>query len=306
MSSMHAITVVRPIAVLPSMLVSTDVPETDYAEWASGTTYAKDDRVIVAAQHKVYQSLADSNTGNNPAAVAIPPKWIEVGPTNRWKPFDKSVSSQVVQADAISYRIKPGQAVTSLGVLNIKGGVSLRARVIDPTHGTVYDKTVALSRSPIAPGWWAWFFGERRAPTQVLLQDLPSYPGADILIDITGTAELAVGVILIGQQRQFSMGVRMGARVGIQDYSRKERNEFGDVMLVERAFARRASFSMLLTAAEVDAFNQFLTDVRATPCLWIGSSRYESTTVYGFYKNFDIVISYFNYSDCELELEGLT
>ena len=177
---------------------------------------------------------------------------------------------------------------------------------IDPTFGVVYDKTVSLALTPLAPGWWAWFFGERRAPTQTLLQDLPSYPGADILIGITGTAELAVGVILLGQARRFSMGVKLGARVGIQDYSRKERNDFGDVMVVERAFAKRAGFSLLLAAGEVDALYQFLSEVRATPCLWIGSKRYEATTLYGFYKNFDIVISYFDYSDCELELEGLT
>ena len=193
-----------------------------------------------------------------------------------------------------------------MGVLNITGGASLRVRVIDPTAGTVYDKTISLARVPIASGWWMWFFGERRAPTQALLQDLPSYPGADILIEISGTAELAVGVILLGQLRQFSMGVKMGARVGIQDYSRKERNDFGDVLVVERAFAKRAGFSMLLAADEVDALHQFLSEVRATPCLWIGSKRYEATTVYGFYKSFDIVIAYFNYSDCELEIEGLT
>lgn len=302
--SLNRLTVVKPIAVTPSMLVSTDVPEADYAEWDVGTTYAVGDRVIVAAQHKIYQSAIAGNVGKSPATDRA--AWLEVGATNRWKPYDKSVSSQVVQADAISYRIKPGQAVTSVGVLNITGGTSLRVRVIDPTFGTVYDKTVSLSRTPLAPGWWMWFFGERRAPTQALLQDLPSYPGADILIDITGTAELAVGVLVLGQVRQFSMGVKMGARVGIQDFSRKERSEFGDVMVVERSFAKRASFSLLLTAEEVDSFHQFLSEVRATPCLWIGSKRYEATTVYGFYKNFDIVISYFNYSDCELELEGLT
>lgn len=302
--SLNRLTVVKPIAVTPSMLVSTDVPEADYAEWDVGTTYAVGDRVIVAAQHKIYQSAVAANVGKDPATDRA--AWLEAGATNRWKPYDKSVSSQAVQAGSISYRIKPGQAVTSVGVLNITGGTSLRVRLIDPTFGTVYDKTVSLSRKPLAPGWWLWFFGERRAPTQSLLQDLPSYPGADILIDITGTAELAVGVIVLGQVRQFSMGVKMGARVGIQDFSRKERSEFGDVMVVERSFAKRASFSLLLTAEEVDSFHQFLSEVRATPCLWIGSKRYEATTVYGFYKNFDIVISYFNYSDCELELEGLT
>lgn len=304
--SLNQLTVLLPLAVTPAMLVGTNVPENDYPEWSSGTTYAKDQRVIVAAQHKVYQSLAAGNVGSDPTAATDTPKWIEVGPTNRWKPYDKSVSTQVKQANSISYRIKPGRAITSCGVLNITGGTSMRVRVVDPAFGTVYDRTVSLARTPLAAGWWMWFFGQRRAPTQAILQDLPSYPAADVLIDITGTSELAVGVILLGQQRQFSLGVRMGARVGIQDYSRKERNEFGDVLLVERAFAKRASFSMLLTAEEVDAFHQFLADARATPCLWIGSQRYESTTVYGFYKSFDIVISYYSYSDCELELEGLT
>lgn len=299
------LTVVRPIEVTPAMLVSSSVPETDHPEWAAGTTYATGQRVIVLATHKVYQSTADGNVGNDPTApVSI--KWVEVGSTNRWKAFDKSVSTQVKQATSISYRIKPGSAITSVNLLNLTGATSARVRVVAPGEVTVYDKTVALARTPVETGWWAWFFGDRRTPTQVLLQDLPSYPTADILIDIEGTADLGVGVIILGQLRRFSLGVKMGARVGIQDYSTKSRNDFGDVIVVERAFAKRANFSMLLTAGEVDALHLFLSGVRATPCLWIATQRYESTTVYGFYKNFDIVISYAMYSDCDLELEGLT
>lgn len=302
--SMQQLSVVRPVAVLPSMIVSTSVPESDYPEWAAGTTYAIGDRVILAAQHKVYQSAAAGNVGKSPATDLQ--AWSIVGPTNRWRVFDKSNSTQTAQAGSIQYRLRMGQAITSLAALNLTGATSLRVQVVDPVYGTVYDKTTDLSSVPVSSGWWEWYFGERRTPKQSLLLDLPSFPGADVLIDLVGTAELAVGVLLLGQMRPFSMGVRMGARVGIQDYSRKERTEFGDTVLVERAFARRASFSLLLRAAEVDALNDFLADVRATPCLWIGSGRYESTTVYGFYKSFDIVISYYDYSDCELELEGLT
>lgn len=304
--SISSLVVIAPLAVTPAMLVSTDVPETDYPEWTAGSTYAIGARVIVAAQHKVYESAVDGNTGNNPVTPSAEPKWKVVGPTNRWRPFDKSVSSQVKQANNISYRIKPGQAITSLGLLNVTGATSIRVRVVDPTFGTVYDKTTAMAPIPVAVGWWEWFFGERRTPTQALLQDLPSFPMADVLIDIAGTADLAIGVILMGQRRTFSLGVRSGARVSFQDYSIKDRNEFGDVILLERGFARRASFQMLLSSREVDAFNDFLVSVRATPCLWIGSERFEATAVYGFCKNYDILLSYYDYADSELELEGLT
>lgn len=304
--SISQLTVVAPLTVTPAMLVSTDVPENDYPEWAAGTTYTKGQRVILAAQHKVYESAADSNTGNNPATPSAEPKWVEVGPTNRWKPFDKSVSSQVKQANNISYRIKPGQAITSLGLLNVAGATSIRVRVMDPAFGTVYDETTSMSPVPAAADWWQWYFGMRTTPTQALLQDLPSFPMADILIDVVGTADLAVGVILMGQTRVFALGVKAGARLGIQDYSRKERTEFGDVVLVERNYAKRAAFQLLLKSSEVDSFNAFCASVRATPCLWIGSDRFESTVIYGFYKNFEIILSYYDYADSELELEGLT
>lgn len=123
---------------------------------------------------------------------------------------------------------------------------------------------------------------------------------------LTGGASLALGVLMIGRQRTFGTGIQFGARIGIQDYSRKETNDFGDTVLVQRAFARRANFDIQVARAEVDSFQNFLSDVRATPCLWIGSTIYESTTVFGFYKNFDILISYPEHADCSLELEGLT
>lgn len=301
---MTGISIIKPMEVTPAMLVSSNVPETDHAEWAVGTTYAKGARVILAAQHKVYQSAIDANVGKDPAADQT--AWLEVGSTNRWKPFDKSITSQVVQSTIIEYRIKPGAPISALALLNIDAAVSMRIRMIDPAYLTVYDETINLSRLPLESGWWAWFFGERRAPTQVIVSDLPTYPNADILVEITGGTGLAVGVILLGQLRTFGLGPRIGMRLGIQDYSRKDRNDFGDVILVERAFAKRITFSMPLRSHQVDELHYFLSEIRATPCLWVVSTKYETAVAYAFYRSFDIVIPYYDYSDCEIELEGLT
>lgn len=302
----RTLTVVAPTTITPAMLVSTDVAEADHAAYNGATTYAEGDRCIVVATHSIYQSLIGSNTGNDPTATPTVPKWAYAGPTNRWKLFDTSISSQTAQATSMSYRLQVGRAVSHLSAINFIGATSIRVRVDDPVYGVVYDKTVSLSSVPVGMGWWAWTFGTRTTPTQAIFSDLPSFPTADILIDIEGGASLAVGVLLLGQPRTFSLGVKAGARVGIQDYSRKERSDYGDVLVVERAFSKRADFEMLLAASEVDSLLSFLAGVRATPCLWIGSERYESTTIYGFYKSFDIVISYVDYSDCSLELEGLT
>lgn len=299
---MSALKVIRPLTIGAAQVIASNVPEDDRPAWAAGTSYDLGERVV--HEHLVWRSAVASNIGNNPATS--PDKWVKVGATNRHKAFDASISTQTARAGSITYQLRVGQAITAVALLNLTGATSVRVRVTEPTLGDVYDRTVTIRRAPVESGWWAWFFGERRAPTQAIFQGIPGLPVADVHIEIAGTADLAVGVIVVGSQREFSMGVQMGARVGIQDYSRKERNEYGDLIVAQRGFAKRATFALKLRAMELDALQLFLADVRAVSCLWIGSGRYEATTIYGPYKSFEIAINYFDYADCDLELEGLT
>ncbi|PZP97502.1 MAG: carbohydrate-binding protein [Variovorax paradoxus] len=298
------IQVVRPLAIAPAMLVATNLGEDALPEWSAGTPYALGVRVMVTAQHKVYESLVSPNTGNAP--WSSPAHWVEVSPTNRWKAFDQSNSTQTRAQNFLTYSLKTGQAVDSVAALNLVGATAMRVRVQDPVLGLIYDKTVSLAGQLKEATWWDFFFGERTDPKQCIYTDVPSAPAATITVELAGTEDLAVGVIMLGQLRSFSLGVKLGARVGITDYSRKERNEFGDTILVERPYSRRANFALVLAAMEVDSFVAYMAEVRAQPCLWIGSKRYEAMTLYGIYKNFDVLIEYHDYSTCELELEGLT
>ena len=311
----NALIIVEPLPITDTVMVTsgsppeTNVPENDYPAWAIGTTYAAGDRVILTSTHKVYESLLGGNLGNDPTMVSSPTYWIEVGPTNRWAAFDTSVSTSTTQANNITYTLEPGTAVNALALLNIRNATELNITMVSPLSGSpgiVYQKTVDLTSLPATPDWWAWFYGQKRPQTQSILTDLPSYSDAIITIELLGGSDLSVGVILIGQQLTFGRGIKYGARVGIQDYSRKETNDFGDTILVQRAFAKRANFDLFIDSGEVDVLQNTLSEIRATPCLWIGSNAFESTTIFGFYKNFDILINYPEHADCELEIEGLT
>ena len=310
-TSPFALSIVRPIQITDAMLLDTDILEDDYAEWASGTTYAEGDRVIISATHKVYESLVGSNTGNPPATS--PTQWIEVGATNRWKLFDTLNSSQTRQDDSprgyFYYELELGQPINALAALNITNGTKVTITMESPSVGSpsvVYFEEVDLTPYPQTSDWWAWFFGNRIIPTQIVKTDLPAYPDATIKVEFEGGDDLAVGTLLFGQQNKFGLGIQYGARVGIQDYSIKQTNEFGDVVLLQRAFAKRANFTLFLNKSETDTLQLILSNLRAVPCLWIGSVDYESTVIYGFYKNFDVLISYPEHSECDLEIEGLT
>lgn len=294
--------VIKSIAVTDGNLTATSVPEADHATWAIGTTYALAARVILA--HKIYESLQAGNVGKAPATE--PNWWVEVSPTNRWKLFDLSSTTQTVVDAADYYEITPAQAVNAVALVNISGILTVRVRLTDPSFGVVYDQTADLTDVPTEASWYAWFFEPRTEQTVFVASDLPSYPNAVLRVDVTSSGAAYIGALVFGTQRSIGMGVQQGVRLGLTDYSRKERNTWGDTVLVQRAYAKRVSLQMLVDNAELDNTYNLLTDLRATPCLWIGTNLYGSLTVFGFYTNFDIGIAYARYSDCSIDLESLT
>lgn len=294
--------VIKSITVTDANLTATSVAEADHATWLVGTTYALGDRVIL--NHLIYESLQASNTGKAPATETL--WWAEVSATNRWKLFDLSSTTQTLIDAADYYELTPGQAVNALALVNISGVLTVRVRLTDPSFGVVFDQAADLADVPSESSWYAWFFEPRTEQTQFVVSDLPSYPNATLRVDLTSSGAAYVGAMVFGTQRSIGMGVQQGLRLGLQDYSRKERNDWGDTVLVQRAYAKRATVSMLLSNAELDNAYNLLVDLRATPCLWLISDNYTSLSLFGFFSNFEITIAYAQYSDVSLDLESLT
>lgn len=306
---MAALKVVPPLTITDSNLTSSNVPETDYAAWSSGTTYATGDRVIITTPniHTVYESLRDSNLNHNPLTdTSSPPYWLKVGPTNIWKMFDTSTTTQTTNSDSIVVTITPSKVINTVALLNVVG-TSIRIKVTDPTAGVVYDTTFSLNKNGNINNWYNYYFDEIYRKNNLVVTDLPAYSAAAIEITISYTGNTAkCGVCILGNVKYVGEGIETGAKVGITDYSRKEKNDFGDYTLIQRSYSKRASYSMAVLNEQIDSLQDLLVGLRTTPCVWIGDERYESTMIYGFYKDFDIVISNHTVSDCNLEIEGLT
>lgn len=302
--------VVKPVPITDAMIVSTDVTEADYTAWNAATNYTVGTRCIrtTAATRKIYENAIAGIDATAPeVAVGLTPqRWLEVSATNRWKCFDTSNTSQTVKAGGFSYRLTPGQVVNSVNLLNVDAD-TVRVRMIDPTFGTVYDRTTTLTRDLLAPSWNAWYYSRRPRSSSVTLADLPNFYGADILIDVTvASGDAAVGVILLGYPYAIGDGMHRGARVGITDYSKKLPDAWGNQNFVEGAWAKKASFMVWVPNTEIDSTQTLLASLRATPSLWIGSDMYSCTKIFGWCDNFEILIAYTNYSECSLDLKGLT
>lgn len=297
--------VLRPMVVTDAMLTASNVPETDAAAYNPATSYAVGDIVMLLSTHSVYENSFPANAGNSPELH--PDKWTRIRATNRWRCFDGRNSSLTQQASSVTYTFLPGESVPMVAALGLVDCSELRVRLIDPTYGTVYDHTATPAPLPVQSNWWEFFFGKWEGGSSiVLLTDLPSYPNATLQIDLVGLATMAIGQLLFGQPRTWGLGIEYGARVSRQIYSRREVNDFGDIELVKRPSAKRASFELVLSNAEVDAIQEFLDGIDADVCLFVGSTLYESTVICGIFETADVLLSNAKESTVQLDILGVT
>lgn len=277
----------------------------DEAVYSTSTTYAAGAIVrgnTPTTEHLTWESAQGSNT-NHPLTDAT--WWIPRGATNRWKMFDQGVASQTVNADVIAATVLPPMAVDSLALLNING-VTLQVQVTDQLGAVYYDQTFNLIDPTGIDNWWAYFNVLPVRTKDVFVRDLPAFLGASVTatIDDYGN-QVAVGAMIVGSNVEIG-DTQYGASLSITDYSRKQQDEFGNYTVLKRAYSRRGSFTVVVPAERVDYVFNVMAELRSTPVLFIGTERYASSFIYGFYKEFSLAIEYQKYSLYNVDLEGLT
>lgn len=304
--------VLIPFTFTDSNLISTSIAENDYAQWNSGTSYIVGDRVISTTTHRIYEAL-QANTNVDPTTDnADPPNWLDIGATNRWKAFDQKISDPVTVADGVNtieYELGafgiPSNSVTLFGLK----GRSASLIVTDATDGEVYNNEISLIDNALVNDWFTYFFEPARVRSEAIFESIPPYANAtyDIEVEDTTANEPELGQIVLGQE--YTIGeTNYGTSVSIEDFSRKDRDAFGNAILVERPFAKLIDFDFTVNTEEVRRTAILLETVRATPAVYYAGPNTErfGTTVYGFFRNFSINLDGPAISNVTLEVEGLT
>ena len=294
--------IIQPVPVTAAMLTASNVPETDAPAWTAGTYTDGQQRIY---DHRVYEVIVASTTDRpDLGAVATPPTWIDLGATNRFKMFDQIISTQTVYAAEIDVDILPGAIINAAAFFGLSGN-SITLTMTDPTDGVVYTETRSLQDNTIIIDWYTYFFEEISFLPDMVFLGLPAYGTATLTAYVDGGAgDAKVGEVVIGKQRTIGV-TNFGTSVSIIDYSVKSTDDFGNTVITTRAYSKRADYDVTVETAAVAAVQKALADIRTTPTVFIGDENRPETVVYGFYKQFNIVLSTPSISDCSIEVEGL-
>lgn len=294
--------ILPPFEVTPSNLTS-NVAITE-TEWTAGT-YATGVQRYQGVT--LYEVVADPDTTDEPVVgvLADPPTWIEVGAINRFKMFSSIIGDATVGDGDIEVTIDSDGTLINGVALFQMAAQTVQVIVTDAVEGVVYDETRDLQDVTGINNWYAYFFQPYNLATSAVFTDLPSYIGAEVTVIIDNTTDDAkVGELIVGRQQNLGVTLQ-NFSFGIEDFSRKERDVFGNFSIIERRFAKLANYDVFLENNQVNNTFNALARVRAQPVVYIGGDDFPESVTLGFYRNFDTLRTGPVTSEMTIEIEGL-
>jgi hypothetical protein len=288
-------------------ITASSVSETyPYGAWNVFTAYVIGDRVAHVASRSFYEAAAAS-TGVNPSTDTTG-KWVRVGANMRYRAFDLRITDPV-QTDYfyMSYLIAAPENANCIAFFGIRCDY-IQVEINLVGTGVVYFEEISCADNRDIIDAYSYFFGGVAYRTESILQDVPIY--TDYRVQIAFYCEGAtpeVGEIAFG--KNFNIGrLLSGGSAGIVDYSKKERDTFGNVDIIERAYSDSAEFVVQIPSNRVNLVKRTLAALRARPAVYHAGPDYIDfgQTIYGFYKDLNVEISGNTSSTVTLQIEGLS
>lgn len=289
---------IRQTAITESNLVSSSISELDYAPWDSSVNYTSGSMCI--KNHRIYESLQATNLNHDPESSIG--WWIDTGPTNKWAMFDGVVGTVSTASESISVTLAAGR-IDSIALLQVD------AAEVNVTMNrgaeVVYFRTVQLIDNSNVIDWFSYFYEPSESKDYAVLTDLPIFGEATITITISRpSGTVSCGMLIVGLKYELG-GTMISPNLGINDYSRKSTDDFGNTTLVKRSFSKKMGVKLVLNNSDVDRVHSVLSAARSTPSVWVGSDRFSSMIIYGFYRDFEVDIAYAYVSYCTVNIEGM-
>lgn len=218
--------------------------------------YYVGDLFIRTSTHRTYECVVAHAAGSGAPPENDPTRWLDVGPTNRWKAFDPYSVTPTVADGTLTYVIRPGAFVTGISIWKPQGD-TYSIVVKDAPGGTVIaSKTGDLYEQAV--GFYEYLFQPWRLLQKISLDSIPLAADPEITVTITAPAgtRAAIGTLLIGDWRVFIGagewgGTEYGASSSRQSFSYLAYNDDGTIKSeVIRASRREVRASVVVPAEE--------------------------------------------------------
>lgn len=288
-----------------------------YASWSGSTAYVIGDIVSRPSAdgrrwHDYEATAANTNLDPRVNYEAVNPSWIRLGLSNRYKAFDRIVGDPAVASGgSIVYRFEMTANVTSIAIFGMVGqqvAVSVLGRNGDGSFTTIAgsQRVRDIADSPNIGDWFQYFFAEFEVTPDVLFDGLPAYVGNFLQVQVTSSGDVEIGEIVFGKEMEIGTTLEQPT-LGIRDYSRKERDEFGRPIIVERPYSLYGEFDIAYPSARTRSLLTELAKIRAVPAVYYVPTMDTGagTMIFGYFTDFSMNLNVGEESYSTITVEGL-
>jgi hypothetical protein len=275
-----------------------------YPVYNSGSSCGIGGIVTDLANHDLYESLVVGNTGN---ALSDTTKWKYIGKTNRFRLFDYSRNNRTSVPLEFTVVFAPGKRIDSIcldGILANSYSLSVSSAA---GGGVVYTSSGSLN-TRIVRTWYEHLTVPFTKQPSLFFFDVPPFSDCVVTLTLTstsGNAELAA----LGVGRFVYLGkTQYGAVSDILNFSTVERDSDGNAIMTKRRNIPKSRQTVFSDKGDVDKIMETRDLLNAETAFWYGiddatDGYFESVSMLGFYRDFQINVSFPENAVVTFELE---
>ena len=274
--------------------------------------YREGDEVISQSTHRKYRATTSTIDTPEIGSKKSPPTWTDVGPTNKYAFRDTyihnrtiSQSDGTIEGDKVRFNLTfdgVSDSISFFGLQNTDeiviyyyGGDSadiIETRIISLID---YEATLKTGEQTLLESFVVIGsdFNEDAVSARIELKP-----------DGSGNA-VAVGRMIAGKAVELGV-TQYGAKLSIEDFSRRERDEFGNFTIIPRDTAKNIDFDVKIPKEDVNFVFTYLSKLTTIPCVFLGDDEDAAVQVYGYYSDYTHNIDYPSITSATISVEGLT
>ncbi len=235
-------------------------------EWSGATAYAINAYVIRSATHRVYRAIQSST---NVVPETNPLHWEDVGPTNKWAPFDMKSSTAMKGASPYTVTLRPGSRVTDMDISGLDNVLTARLQVWNAPGGTLVKDETLSTFWWVGDLWVAYYFDLPQQRRRVKFTDIPTSDNPEMLLTLTAAGAGSVFVSQVAIGRYVDLGcAEFGMEMRLRNFGRIEEDQWGNTRVIDGLVVRDLAGSDIVSALDANRVAEFALKNRNRAMVW--------------------------------------
>lgn len=306
--------IIKPLEITSAMIAAgTTIAEPSASEtvWSGAAVgYVVGDVRIRTETHRKYRCAVAHTSAASPLPENDPTRWVDIGPTDRFAPFDVYTNTAASTVTTMTYVLEPGyfNALALYGLTGSAYDITVRET---PGGTVIFEADGFLSDDPV--GWYEYLFSPLAVRRKLVFFDIPIRPDAELTITITADTgqPVGIGMIVVGDYVPlFGGGAWGGTEYGSSaepvTYSYIKTEDDGTTTIKRRHSATNLRAKVTMPQDQADYAVAQLQEVLDVPVAWIATDQmnYQGLTTFGL-GSATVIYSSFGHANIDIFVKGL-